>query len=80
MRIQLFKLRLLSLATLCSMALVFASCANEDVAQGGTESEKESDKNFTTFVTGDAPTTRTSMDYDTGAFYWEAGDYNLCKE
>ena len=72
---QLFKTRLLSFAALCSMALVAVSCANEDVAQNGTDiGSNDNDKNMTTFVAGNPTKTRTTMDYDNGAFYWEAGD------
>ena len=68
---QLFKTRLLSFAAFCSMALAVVSCANEDVAQNSTGSDN--DKTFTEFV-GGRPKTRTSMDYNDGAFYWEEGD------
>ena len=72
---QLFKTRLLSFAALCSMALAAVSCANEDVAQNGTDTgSNDNDKNMTTFVAGNPTKTRTTMDYDDGAFYWEAGD------
>ena len=72
---QLFKTRLLSFAALCSMALAVVSCANEDVAQNGTDAgSSDNDKNMTTFVAGNPTKTRTTMDYDDGAFYWEAGD------
>ena len=72
---QLFKTRLLSFAALCSMALAVVSCANEDVAQNGTDTgSNDNDKNMTTFVAGNPTKTRTTMDYDGGAFYWEAGD------
>ena len=68
---QLFKTRLLSFAALCTMALAAVSCASEDVAQNGKDTDN--DKNFTEFV-GGRPETRTTMDYNSGAFYWEAGD------
>ena len=68
---QLFKIRLLSFAALCTMALAAVSCASEDVAQNGKDTDN--DKNFTEFV-GGRPETRTTMDYNDGAFYWEAGD------
>ena len=72
---QLFKTRLLSFAALCSMALAAVSCANEDVAQNGTDTgSNDNDKNMTTFVAGNPTKTRTTMDYNNGAFYWEAGD------
>ena len=65
-----FAPRLKSLALVFGIALAFASCANEDIAQNpnGTDNNK----NFTIFSTGD-PATRTSMESN-GAFFWEAGD------
>ena len=69
-----FKTRLLSFVAFGGLALVFASCANEDVAQSTTGTDNENDKNLTTFVAGDEAKTRTSMDYNNGDFYWEAGD------
>ena len=65
-----FAPRLKSLALVFGIALAFASCANEDIAQNpnGTDNNK----NFTIFSMGD-PVTRTSMESN-GAFYWEAGD------
>ena len=75
-----FKTRLLSFAAFCGLALAFASCANEDVAQSTTGTETENDKNLTTFVAGDEAKTRTTMDYNTGAFYWENGDYIYVKD
>ena len=74
MKKNLLKTRLLSFAAFCGLALAFASCANEDVAQGTTGTETDNDKNLTTFVAGDEAKTRTTMDYNTGAFFWEAGD------
>ena len=80
MKKNLFKTRLLSFAAFCGLALAFASCANEDVAQGITGTETDNDKNLTTFVAGDEAKTRTTMDYNTGNFYWEAGDYIYVKD
>ena len=74
MKKDLFKTRLLSFAAFCGLALAFTSCANEDVAQGTTGAGNENDKNLTTFVAGDEAKTRTSMDYTSGNFFWEAGD------
>lgn len=68
---QLFKTHLLPLVVFCSMVLAAVSCANEDIVQNNTGSDD--DKNFTEFV-GGRPETRTTMDYNDGAFYWEAGD------
>ena len=80
MKKNLFKTRLLSFAAFCGLALTFASCANEDVAQSPTGTDNENDKNLTTFVAGDEAKTRTTMDYNTGDFYWEAGDYIYVKD
>ena len=59
-----------SLALLFGIALAFASCANEEIAQNANG--KDNYANLTTFATGD-PTTRTSMESN-GTFYWESGD------
>ena len=80
MKKHLLKTRLLSFAALCGIALTFASCANEDVAQNTTGTEGDNDKNLTTFVAGDEAKTRTSLDYNSGNFYWEAGDYIYVKD
>ena len=80
MKKKLFKTCLLSFAVFCGLILAFASCANEDVAQSTTGTNNENDKNFTTFVAGDEAKTRTTMDYNTGNFYWEAGDKIYVKD
>ena len=80
MKKYLFKTQLLSLAAFCGIALAFASCANEDVAQNTTGKEGDNDKNLTAFFAGDEATTRTSLDYNSGNFYWEAGDYIYVKD
>ena len=77
MKKDLFKAK--SLATLCCFMLAFMSCANEDVAQKTTDTDSDNDKNLTTFSAG-APESRTTMDYSTGNFYWEAGDYIYVKD
>ena len=80
MKKNLFKTRLLSFAAFCGLALAFASCANEDVAQSPTDTNNENDKNLTTFVAGDEAKTRTSLDYNSSDFSWEAGDYIYVKD
>ena len=69
-----------SLAVVFGIALTFASCAKEDVAQNPTNKEGDNDKNLTTFVAGDEAKTRTSLDYNSSDFYWEAGDYIYVKD
>ena len=71
-----FASRLKSLTLVFSIGLVFASCANEDIAQN--PNDKDNDANLTTFSTGD-PSTRTSMESD-GKFFWEQGDKIYVKD
>ena len=80
MRQHLFTTRLKSLVVVFGIAMAFASCANEDVAQNPTNPNEDNDKNLTTFVAGDETKTRTSMDYNSGDFFWEAGDYIYVKD
>ena len=75
-----FTTRLKSLALVFGVALAFASCANEDVTQNPTNPNEDNDKNLTTFVAGDETKTRTSLDYNSSDFYWEAGDYIYVKD
>ena len=75
-----FTSQLKSLALVFGVALAFASCANEDVAQNPTNPNEDNDKNLTTFVAGDETKTRTSLDYNSSDFSWEAGDYIYVKD
>ena len=75
-----FTSRLKSLAVVFGIAMAFASCANEDVAQNPTNPNEDNDKNLTTFVAGDEAKTRTSLDYNSSDFSWEAGDYIYVKD
>ena len=75
-----FTAQLKSLTLVFGIALAFASCANEDVAQNPTSPNEDNDKNLTTFVAGDEAKTRTSLNYNSSDFYWEAGDYIYVKD
>ena len=75
-----FASQLKSLAVVFGIALTFVSCAKEDVAQNPTNKEGDNDKNLTTFVAGDEAKTRTSLDYNSSDFSWEAGDYIYVKD
>ena len=75
-----FASQLKSLAVVFGIALTFASCAKEDVAQNPTNKEGDNDKNLTTFVAGYEAKTRTSLDYNSSDFFWEAGDYIYVKD
>ena len=78
MRQHSFISRLKSLAVVFGMALAFSSCANEDVPQNPTKSNEDNDKNLTTFMAGGE--TRTSLNYNSGDFYWEKDDYIYVKD
>ena len=80
MKKHLLKTRLLSFAALCGIALIFASCAKDDVAQNPAKPNDEENKNLTTFVAGSENKTRTSLDYNSGDFYWEKDDYIYVKD
>ena len=75
-----FASQLKSLAVVFGIALTFTSCAKEEVAQNPTNKEGDNDKNLTTFVAGDEAKTRTSLDYNSSDFSWEAGDYIYVKD
>ena len=75
-----FTSQLKSLALVFGVALTFASCANEDVAQNPTNPNEDNNKNLTIFVAGDETKTRTSLDYNSSDFSWEAGDYIYVKD
>ena len=79
MRKHNFKVRLLSFIALCGIVMAFTACSNEDVAQGSVETNTANNDNLTTFVTGN-PATRTSLNYDDGAFFWESGDHIYVKD
>ena len=78
MKQHAFTTRLKSLAVVFGMALAFASCANEDVPQNPTNPNEDNDKNLTTFMAGGE--TRTSLNYNSGNFYWEKDDYIYVKD
>ena len=75
-----FTSQLKSLAVVFGIAMAFASCANEDVAQNPANPNEETNNNLTTFVAGDEAKTRTSLDYNSSDFYWQAGDYIYVKD
>ena len=69
-----------SLGIMLSLGLALASCTKDDVAQNPAKPNEEENKNLTTFVAGGENKTRTSMNYDSGDFYWGAGDYIYVKD
>ena len=69
-----------SLGIMLSLGLALVSCTKDDVAQNPAKPNEEENKNLTTFVAGGENKTRTSMDYNSGDFYWEAGDYIYVKD
>ena len=69
-----------SLGIMLSLGLALASCTKDDVAQNPAKPNEEGNKNLTTFVAGGENKTRTSLDYNSGDFSWEAGDYIYVKD
>ena len=69
-----------SLGIMLSLGLALASCTKDDVVQNPPKPNEEGNKNLTTFVAGGENKTRTSMNYNSGDFYWEAGDYIYVKD
>ena len=69
-----------SLGIMLSLGLALASCTKDDVVQDPAKPNEEGNKNLTTFVAGGENKTRTSMNYNSGDFYWEAGDYIYVKD
>ena len=69
-----------SLGIMLSLGLALASCTKDDVTQNPAKPNEEENKNLTTFVAGGENKTRTSMNYTSGDFYWEAGDYIYVKD
>ena len=71
---------------LIAALLLTASCASEDATQTGEHNQEQKTKNYTVFVSGkedtstEQPKTRTSLNYNTGAFYWETGDNIFVKD
>ena len=69
-----------SLGIMLSLGLALASCTKDDVAQNSAKPNEEENKNLPTFVAGGENKTRTSLKYNGGDFYWEAGDYIYVKD
>lgn len=71
---------------LTAALLLTASCASEDATQTGEHNQEQKTENYTVFVSGkedtstEQPKTRTSLNYNTGAFYWETGDNIFVKD
>ncbi|WP_148299615.1 hypothetical protein [Hoylesella enoeca] len=61
--------------------LLATACASDDTTQTGEQKNEPNTKGYTTFVAGKESTqTRTSLDYDTGNFFWESGDNIFVKD
>ena len=69
-----------SLGIMLILGLALASCTKDDVAQNPAKPNEEGDKNLTTFVAGGENKTRTSLNYNSGDFYWEDGDHIYVKD
>jgi len=72
-----FRFRIMGL--LACIATVLSSCSNENPAASIDENSSKINGEGMSFVAG-SPATRTSLNYDTGAFFWEAGDKIYVKD
>ena len=68
--------------TMAALLLTAAGCSNDDIqtANSTNTDEETTETAQTSFVTGEESTTRTSFNYGTGDFYWEAGDKIFVKD
>lgn len=60
--------------------LTFTSCSSVEETKDSVFIESDSGKESTTFVAGGEAKTRTSLDYNSSDFFWEAGDYIYVKD
>lgn len=76
------KTKVLSYVAVFVLLAVMAGCSNGDAVLN-TEKETAANKesaDLTAFASADAPNTRTSLDYHSGAFFWEDGDHIYVKD
>ena len=82
-KMQTFSVCKLTVTALFGLAVTLVSCSNEEIVQN-QKTAIENGKDLTTFETGEPESsnakTRTSLDYASGAFYWEAGDKIYVKD
>ena len=61
--------------------LLVTACASDDATQTGEQKNEPNTNGYATFVAGKETTqTRTSLDYNTGNFFWENGDNIFVKD
>lgn len=61
--------------------LLVTACASDDATQTGEQKKETKTNGYATFVAGKETTqTRTSLDYNTGNFFWENGDNIFVKD
>lgn len=69
---------------LAATLLLAVSCASEDTAQNNNQEKEKNTGTYAVFIAGKEKTepskTRTSLDYDTGNFFWEQGDNIFVKD
>ena len=76
------KTKVLSYVAVFVLLAVMAGCSTGDAVLN-TEKETAANKenaDLTAFASADAPNTRTSLDYHSGAFFWEDGDHIYVKD
>ena len=67
---------------MAALLLTAAGCSNDDIQTANITNTGEETTEIaqTSFVTGVESTTRTSLNYDSKDFYWEAGDKIFVKD
>ena len=71
------KSTILSCIVISAFLTVATGCSNDDTVLNTEKktTENKEDTNVTTFISADQSNTRTSLNYQTGAFFWENGDH-----
>lgn len=76
------KSTILSCIVVSALLIVATGCSNDDTVLNTEKktTENKEDTNVTTFISADQSNTRTSLNYQTGAFFWENGDHIYVKD
>ena len=76
------KSTILSCIVVSTLLIVATGCSNDDTVLNTEKktTENKEDTNVTTFISADQSNTRTSLNYQTGAFFWENGDHIYVKD
>ena len=76
---RLFEKYFISFVAFCYLSVIFMSCSNESDILNSTYTKSKNNNGLVAFIAGE-PDTRTSINYNTGDFYWEEGDKIYVKD